>query len=173
MKRPDSIRTPLLDPGWLFLLAGLALLSATVLIPAQDDLEHARWLRARAAAVEQHRIDRITRYEEFLAALDEGKPSLILALAANQLNQVPADRAPIPGLTFNPTSSASPFPSLEPPPVRLPERTKPTSMLYRWSTSDSARVWLLVAGATCVLIGLLPASRGWGAIHRRHPYLQN
>ena len=39
-----------LDAGWLFLAAGLALLAATVLIPAHDDLQQAELVLARAKA---------------------------------------------------------------------------------------------------------------------------
>lgn len=146
----------LLDPGWLFLLAGLAILAATVLIPAQDDLDEARWLRDRALAVEAHRQQRLDRYGEYLSSLDNADQSLIQSLAASQLNQIPDDRVPLPGATDTARSSASVFPALEPDPLRLSDRAKVGSMLERWTTDDRTRIWLIGAGALCVLIGLLP-----------------
>lgn len=150
-------RSPVvLDPGWLFLVAGLVILAATVLIPAQDDLAEARWLRDRALAVEQHRKDRLARYEEYLKSLDDADQSLIQSLAAMQLNQIPSDRTPLPGSTETARSSASVFPALEPDPLLLQDRRKVDSMLERLTTNDRTRIWLIAGGSLCVLIGLLP-----------------
>lgn len=146
----------LFDPGWLFLVAGLALLAATVLIPANDDLKEARWLRDRALAVEQHREDRLDRYSDYLKSLDDADQSLIQSLAASQLNQIPSDRMPLPGATDTARSSASVFPALEPEALMLDDRAKVGSMLERWSTDDKTRIWMIAGGALCVLIGLLP-----------------
>lgn len=168
---PPPRQPALIDPGWLFLVSGLAVLGATILIPAQDDLDYARWLRDRALAVEAHREERITRYEEYLAALDSREPSLVLSLAASQLNQIPEGRATVPGKPHDPLADASVFPGLEPAPVRLPERTKVDSLLARLTTGERTRLWAVAAGAACVLLGLLPQSRGWAHPARRHPYI--
>ncbi len=164
----------LIDPGWLFLIAGLAILGATVLIPAAEDLEATRFQRERALAIEAHRLQRLARYEEYLEALENRDPNLVLALAASQLNEIPEGRAPIPGQrgALGAMSDASVFPGLEPPPLRLPERVESRSILHRWTTDDRTRLWLIVAGAACVLVGLLPPSAGWGHVGRRHPYLE-
>ena len=42
----------MIDPGWLFILAGMGVLAAVVLIPASENLQRARWQRDRALAVE-------------------------------------------------------------------------------------------------------------------------
>lgn len=149
----------LIDPGWLFVAAGLMVLGATVLIPAADDLAHARWLRERALIIEKERLERLERYEEYAAALEAREPALVMSLAASQLHQIPADRKPIPGLTPAPDAPASVFPPLEPDPITLPERTLPDSLLYRLTTSEKHRVWLIAGGALLVLIGLLPPGR--------------
>lgn len=156
----DSENRSLFDPGWLFLIAGLAILAVTVLIPAKDDLDEARWLRDRALAVEHHRLDRLERYDHYLQSLDNADQSLIQSLAASQLNQIPADRVPLPGTTDTTRSSASVFPALEPEPLVLQDRHKVGSLLERWTTHDRTRVWLIGGGALCVLVGLLPAARG-------------
>ena len=152
----------LFDPGWLFLLAGLALLAATVLIPAADELAEVRLQRDRALMLEAHRVTRIDRYGEYLGALDREEPSLVVALAESQLNQIPQGRQPIieqpqplvgvPGAG----ASASVFAGLEPPPPTLPERVRIDSRLERWTTNDTTRPWLIAGGALCLLIGLLP-----------------
>ncbi len=174
-RTPQAERAPtLIDPGWLFLIAGLAILAATVLIPATDDLAATKFQRERALAIEQHRLQRLARYEEYLEALDNREPSLVLSLAASQLNEIPEGRAPIPGQrgALGAMSDASVFPSLEPPALKLPVRVESRSMLHRWTNDDQKRLWLIVGGAACVLVGLLPASGGWGNPGRKHPYLE-
>ncbi len=172
VNREERPKPVLLDPGWLFLAAGVALLGATVIIPATRDLAEAQWLRDRALAVEAHREARLERYEQFLAALDERDPTLVGSLAASHLNQIPEGTEALPGQRVDALSSVSVFPALEPPPVKLPELRQVDSHLARWTSDDKSRLWLIAAGATCVLIGLLPASRGWGSYARRHPYLE-
>lgn len=151
----ERARGAFLDPGWLFLAAGLALLGAVLIIPAQDDLREAEFLRDRAVAIEAHRQARLDRYQEYIDALDRQEPSLVVALAASQLNEIPVDRSPLLEDTDVAVSSASVFPALEPPPLVLPERSKVDSILQRWSTDDRSRLWLIAGGAFCVLLGLI------------------
>lgn len=150
---------PRLDPGWLFLAAGLMVIGATVLIPAADDLSEARFLRDRARLVEGHREERLTRYENYLGALERREPPLVLSLAASQLNQIPEDRAPFLSTAASATANASVYPALEPAPLRLEERQKIGSTLERWTTDPTRRLWLIAGGAVCVLVGLLPKAR--------------
>lgn len=154
----------LLDPGWLFIAAGLVLLLASVLIPAAEQVREARWQRDRALLVEKHRLERLERYAGFAAALERGERSLVLALAASQLNQIPADRVPVAvgsrsGYTDIRAGSASVFPNLEPDPIELPEFQRFESTLSRMVTDERTRPWILVVGAVLVLIGAFPASR--------------
>lgn len=161
---PRDRRIPLIpfDAGWLFLLPGLALLSATVLIPTYNDLLDARWSRDRSAAIEQNRLDRLNRYGMYLDALEREDPSVVKSLAASQLNMIPESFEPLAPPKDPSNVPATVFPLLEPDPSVLasvpPAREK--SRLEIWSSSDRTRVWLIVAGGFCVLIGLLPpASR--------------
>lgn len=155
---PATTREPI-DPGWLFIIAGLMAIGATVLIPAADDLNEARFLRDRAALVQAHRDQRLDRYESYLGALDRHEAPLVLSLAASQLNQIPADKSPFVVSNASATSSASVYPALEPAPLVLPERRKIDSTLERWTTDPGTRLWLIAGGAMCVLVGLLPKAR--------------
>ncbi|MFO0833201.1 MAG: hypothetical protein U0637_15315 [Phycisphaerales bacterium] len=169
-------RTPaaLFDPGWLFLLAGLALLGATAWISASNDTAEARITRDRLLAQEAHRQERISRYEEFMGAIEQKQPALIESLAAAQLNQIPADRAAIPGTVRDNQVDASVFPALEPPPLHLPERRSIDSRLARLVSGDLTRMLLLGGSALMILIGLLPPSRGWGKSQNAlHPLEHN
>lgn len=156
-RRPP--RAGWLDPGWLFLLPGLVIVAATVLIPAIDDLDQARLARARALAAENYAAQRLRAHADYLAALERGDRDLALSLVAQQLNLAPVDREILPlGLEPMAQRSASPFPELEPaaPPTLV--RIAPDSMLQRWTTDDRTRLWLLAGGSLCTLIGLLPAT---------------
>lgn len=145
-----------LDPGWLYLIAGLALIGATVLVGAADNLQDVQWQRNRALALEAHRLERLRRYDAYLDALDRHDPDLVLALTASELNELPVDRAPLQLPTsVHPTV----FSTLEPPPIQLPVRVVNRSMLHRLATSQRWRPWMLAAGAVCLLIALLPPAR--------------
>ncbi|MBL8764199.1 MAG: hypothetical protein JNM07_08010 [Phycisphaerae bacterium] len=148
---------PLFDPGWLFLAAGTALLGATVLIPAWEDLELTRWKLAVARAVEQQRTERVGTYTEFLGALERGDETLVQSLAARQLGQVPEGYSLLtPEGAESAPRSASPFEGLEPGRIVLPRKPERTSVLAKWTSDDRTRLWLIAVGALSVLIGLLP-----------------
>lgn len=149
----------ILDPGWLFVVSGLAILACLVLIPAKDDLDEARWKRDQALAVETHRSQRLANYHSYLKAVEEGQKPLVMALAASQLNQIPADRSPIPGLTETKHADASVFGALEPEPLVLKDRPQAASLLHTLCTDPKLRLWTLAVGAITLMLGLLPASR--------------
>lgn len=156
---PIPARGPLLDPGWLFLLAGVGVLAATVLIPAKNDLDEAHYYLQRALAVEQHRLSRLEGYVNYLDKLDKGDEGTILALAAMQLNQAPQGSKLLISSSDVSASTASVFQALEPVPIVLPDRQVERSLLERWCLEDMPRLWLTAAGALCVLIGLLPPTQ--------------
>ncbi len=147
------------DPAWLFLLAGLALLAAVVVIGSRDELDDAQHQRDRVLAVEQHRQQRLDRYNEYLSALERNDRVLAESLAGSQLNQVPEDRAAIPGTVEPAAGDATVFPALEPPPLELPERVVVESTLAKLVRHDRTRLLLLAASAVLVLVGLLPAGQ--------------
>jgi hypothetical protein len=155
-------RRPLirLDPGWLFLMAGLTIVAATILIPAAAELDEARWQRNKAMAIQRHREARLERYGQYLAAVQRGDDDIVLSLLATQLNMSPADRVPLMPPDDPRRLSASPFPALEPDPMELPLRPlslEHPSLLTRLTTNDRDRLWLLAGGALCILIGVLPS----------------
>lgn len=160
--RPVTALLARFDPGWLFLVAGLAVLSATVLIPASDDLARARLQRDRALAIEERAANRLSRYSDYLDALGRRDPAVALSLAATQLNLAPEGKTllELSPDGWDPSAfDASIFDDLEPEPTPLPELDLPDTALRRLTTDDTARLWLIAGGAMCVLVGLLPASR--------------
>jgi hypothetical protein len=151
------------DAGWLFLLAGSALLSATVLVPAADDLARARWLRDAAMLQQDRQITRLENHSNYLDAVNRAEGPVVVSLAATQLNRAPADRrafmldASAPG-----EGTASVFGALEPAPVVVRPFALPATTLRAWATDRTTRLWLIAAGGLCVLVGLLPRAVGRG-----------
>lgn len=139
-------------------MSGLVILSATVLMPAEDDLARARANRDRALALETHRSETLANHLAYLDGLTRGDETVLLSLAASQLNLAPSDReviiAPVGGGSVSPLDRLGA--SYAPPLVSMP----PDSVLHRLATDRRARLWLIAAGAMCVLYGLLPAASG-------------
>lgn len=147
----------LFDPGWLYLLPGLALVASAVLIPSHERLEEVRWQRARAETLGAHLHDTLQRHRRYVEALEQGGETVLLSLAASQLNMVPEGTAP---MVAGPAGSgASVFDALEPPPPALPEREAAESRLRRIAMSPRTRPWLIAAGLLAVFIGLLPRAQ--------------
>lgn len=168
---PTRLPVPLIrfDPGWLFLISGIAAIVLTVIIPARRNLEDTRWERDKALSVEAQRQQRVKNYQEYLAALDRQDEAVMLSLASVQLTKSPAERVPLLDPPDPGKHSASVFPSLEPGAVRElahPASNRRVSALERWSTNAQTRLWILALGVMCVLIGLLPASRPAGDVER-------
>ncbi|MHC4385219.1 MAG: hypothetical protein ACYS0J_20655 [Planctomycetota bacterium] len=92
---PRLTPTIRLDAGWLYILAGLALCAAGILVPARRDLEDLRRQLDRLADERAISDARLHAYGSFLHLLNEDDPALIRRLAAAQLNLVPADEKPV------------------------------------------------------------------------------
>lgn len=151
-----------IDAGWLFLLAGLGVMCAAVLIPAHDDLAHAHYERDRARAIESWHAQRVENYARYLDALRDGDETLVLSLAAMQLNMIPAGSRPLVTSVRPHATSASVFPELEPAFTAPSPPEFYESRLRRWATDSRLRLWMIAGGAMAVLFGLLPPSRGRG-----------
>lgn len=164
MDVPHGTQTPAgralaaFDPAWLFLLSGLALVAATALIPAAEDLADARWRRDRLLAMEDHALERLDRGERYLSALQRGDEVVERTLAAVHRGEVAPGRVRLAGQASPTLGSADVLATIEPPPPPLPERPRVDSVLTRLATGSRARLWLIAAGMLCVMIGVLPPS---------------
>ncbi len=142
-----------LDPGWLFVLAGLAACAAGILVPAQQDL---RALRGQLAQLGDHETisdAQLSAHAEFLRQLHHGDPTLIRRLAASQLNLMPLGETPVllaPSRTEKVTDwiDATVEPQMQQPEPRS------DSLLIRL-TNGPYRLWIFANGVLCVFVGLL------------------
>lgn len=150
-----AILRTILDPAWLFLLPGLAILAAGVLIPAQDRLDEARWQRDRTQAMLAHAQERLERSRILADAIQRQDPTLARTLAASQLNLVPSSDPASPALVLASSRPATDIlASLEPPMPELPPRNRNDSRLTRLLMNPSTRLWTMLVGVVLVAIGL-------------------
>ena len=162
---PSLIRA-IFDPAWLFLLSGLAILAACVLVPAQDRFEEVRWGRDRAQTMLAHAQLRFDRYQMVNEALGRADESLIRTLVASQLNLVPVGA---PDQTATVLASSRPnadvLASVEPDIPRLPVRRVRDTRLRRLGMDQSTHRWLLIGGCGCVAIGRFRKGQAPGIGH--------
>jgi hypothetical protein len=143
--------------GWLYLAAGVGVLAAAALIPAQRQLERAGALRERAEAQVEARREMLAEAGERIAALTQPDEALLASLAQTHLNLAPEGARPLALRIERAAPAARPVARLS----SNHQNVQPleTSLLERLLTDSPSRSIVIVAGAVCVLIGLLPASQ--------------
>ncbi len=145
------------DPGWLFVIAGLAFIVAGVLIPAQRELHDLEQKLAVHLAFEARTLKQIEAYESFLKEINKPQPdeALVRRLAASQLNRMPKDAVPLlESPTLNDTVPEWIEASVD---VKIPTPVpNPDTILSRLATGPK-RIWVLAMGAFLVFVGLMLA----------------
>jgi len=142
-----------LDPGWLFVLAGLALVLTAAVIPSGRER---RALEAQATELKRQEAANFAvlgAYAQFVQELEDRDPALLRRLAAAQLNMIPKGETPV---LMASTVNAS-VPEWVESTVEIPTSESepiPDTLLARW-TEGSRRLWAIGAGAFMVFVGLL------------------
>ncbi len=142
-----------IDPGWLFVVGGLVLCVAGILLPAQRDLDDLRRQRAELRHEEAILQGRLAARGAFLQELDRRQPALIRRLAASQLNLVPQGEEPL----LVSSSLNDDIISW----VDATVQATPTEEIHRANSTLSRlmngryRLWLLTAGVVSAFLGLL------------------
>ncbi len=141
------------DAGWLFVLAGLALVGTGAVTSSQRDRHELKQQLEELRHAERANFKLLEAYDRFTQDLEAGDPSLVRRLAAGQLNVMPKAEAPILMATsvnapvsewIDASVEVEPF---EPEPV-------PDTLLARL-TDGPRRLWALGAGAFLVFVGLV------------------
>lgn len=141
------------DPGWPFVLAGIALLVAGILIPAQRELHELRGQQALVEAHEARVYARLESYDRFLLELRANEPDLIRRLAIAHLNMVPKGEQSLlltPGLD----QTVAQWIDESVPPVSLQPVAYPDTLLGRLAVGPN-RLWLLAASVFLLFVGML------------------
>ncbi len=142
---------------WMIFAAGLVVLVAALILPAQIDLRETRLQRDLALHTEQAQQTRINRYRVFLEQLENPSASTVDLLAMSQLGMIADDREAliIPGQPADPQL----FEFLEPTLPAFEPRIVTASYLEEFSTGTRSRLWIVLIGAVAVMYGLLPPAK--------------
>lgn len=141
------------DPGWLFLLAGLAVCAAGVLLPGEADRHEIAARLAGIRAEEAYTVERLDAHARFLDAVERGDPGVLRRLAAAQLNVMPAGDTPI---LLASASSETVEDWIDAAATYHPpdEDDHAVSRLEQLA-SGPRRLWIIGAGVLAVFIGLI------------------
>ena len=145
-------------PGWLFAVAGLALIALTMLTPAWMDLERLRWQRDVMAEQVEALGKQQDRHAAFLEAIDRHDPVVLEHLAYTQLRYKPSGVEILE--TAGPDSASISAWLSEPMPQvgrDLPEYCPPDTRLTRLTTGPK-RLGLLAVGVICLAVSFWPKS---------------
>ena len=142
-----------LDPGWLFTLAGLAVMVVSALLPAERDLHELRQQMAALEVREAWNEQRLAAYDRFMRDLSERDPALIRRLAASQLNLMPEGEQPLLMATSIEHTVSDWIEATVPEPTFTP--VPPPDTLLTRLAAGSRRLWMMGGGAMVVFLGLV------------------
>ncbi|MFM1805317.1 MAG: hypothetical protein RL136_2196, partial [Planctomycetota bacterium] len=149
------------DPGWPFLIAGLALIVSAVLIPAQRELHDLEQRLAVHRAHEERSNAELLAYHQFLADIARGDERLLERLVRAQLNRMPKEERPL--LLMPSANETVPHWIESSVTVEIPEVVPyPDTLLSRIATGPR-RLWVLASGAFLVFLGVMFAPGGGSA----------
>ena len=141
------------DPGWPFVIAGLALIVSAVLIPAQRELHDLEQRKIVHTAFEERTKAEILAYEQFLADMDRKDPRLLEPLVRAQLNMIPRDERP---MLLMPTANDTVPTWIESSvTVEIPQPAPYPDTLLSRIASGPRRLWVLATGAFLVFMGVM------------------
>ena len=147
--------------GWLFVLAGVAILALTLLLPAWLKLRDLKWHHGLMQAQADRMTQQSVRYEQLLFALESDDPLLMRRLAYQHFHLKPRN-ATLLTADHDLADGASPqtlgvesWLHLELPEVGrdYPEQSSINTRLVRL-TAGPKRLLLFIAGGLCLAVGL-------------------
>ncbi|MEM7230126.1 MAG: hypothetical protein AAF432_15065 [Planctomycetota bacterium] len=143
-----------IDPGWFYVLSGLAICAACVLIPARMPLNELDHQRMGLAAERDYLVDRLDAHAHFLDHLDLEDPVLWRRLAASQLNVVPASDTPVLVNTSSPATITD-WIDESVRPIALPSYAPPRKTTLTNAAAGPHRLLFLASGVLCIMVGLI------------------
>lgn len=141
------------DIGWLYLLCGLALTTAAIVLPARSDLHVLTQKKATILADVHEQDYRVDIYASFLEDVESGDPVLLQRLVEMQFNHSPEGSS----IVIDKTAPKTPLAWVAQRAKRLrvlPMQTDQASVLSQFASGDG-RLWLLGLGAFAIFIGLI------------------
>ncbi|MSR18698.1 MAG: hypothetical protein EXS00_05965 [Phycisphaerales bacterium] len=142
-----------IDPGWCYLIAGLALLVCAAVVPEQAKVHRLREELAALKSVEASGYRRLQAYAEFADDVEAGEPALLRRLAASQLNLMPGGTTPV-LMATSIDSTVTDWVEATLPESNFAYMPFADSLLARWVLGPS-KLWLIALGAFCLFVGLM------------------
>ncbi len=141
------------DPGWLFLVAGIALIVCAAVIPEAEKVHVMRTQLQTIRFGQQHNFARMAACSKFLDDLKAGDQGLVRRLAASQLNLMPRGETALLIATSIDSTPSDWIEASVTPPIYDAD-PYPDTLLSRW-TLGPQRLWVIAAGAFSVFLGLI------------------
>lgn len=148
----DQLLTHL--PGWLFLVAGVAMVSLTVIMPTRQHLVQLKGQLHQMRTHAKHMGDEESAYQRFHLALRTDDPIVLRRLAYHELHLKPVGSDSM----DDPSSSASTVHDL----LSQPQPARPDTIALERSpsrlvrlTCGPQRLGLMAVGMMCICAGLL------------------
>lgn len=154
---PFRVRLP--DAGWLYIISGLIVGAASVLIPAQEQLRHLETQRDELATREQHLAKRLHAHAVLLEDLDRAHPAMVRRLAAAQLNVMPRQWEPI-LLARETTAQVDRWVETAVPMTVARTQAADEQSLLSKLVQGPHRLWVMGAAVLCMFAGLVIGSAG-------------
>jgi len=142
-----------LDPGWLFTIAGLVVMVASALLPAERDLHELRQQLAAIELRENYNTQRLQAYDRFMKDLSAHDPALLRRLAASQLNLMPQGTEPL-LMATSMEHTVSDWIEVTVPQEEFIAAPGADTLLTRMADGPR-RLWLMGGGALVVFLGLV------------------
>ena len=138
--------------GWLYILCGLVLTVAAIILPAHQELQDLMSKQKVIADDLEYLEYQVTIYETFLQDIVNREPDFIQRLAEMQFNRAPHGEQ----VVFDPSAPRTPLEWVAQRAIK--SRTVQTdvqqaSILSKF-TEDEGRLWLLAAGIIILFVGL-------------------
>lgn len=145
------------DFGWLFLLAGCALLCAALVLPAKQELKSLKEKLNLIETDNDHLAQRIIQYQTFLDAMDRKDAQLLARVISMQTSGYPIDNF----IVFDPNAAKTPLEWLQRRTTQEYHAVKEAdkqSILVR-VTGDDRRLWVAGFGGLIIFFGLVQSPR--------------
>jgi hypothetical protein len=141
------------DHGWLYLLSGLALTVAAIVLPAKQDLEALQEKREAIALDLADLEHQIGLYQSFLDELSQDNPLLQQRMIEMQFNK-PSDGTPI---VFDGSAAKTPLEWIElrSRRVRAYDIEQDRTSMLTALANGRGRLWLAGGGVFVIFIGLV------------------
>ncbi len=156
---PTMAQRGFLDAGWLFVLAGLAVCGAALLVPAQQDLASVMSKRDQLEVHSMASMRQLMAYDAVLQGLQDQDPQLMRRLTANQLNLLPEGDTPI---LLDPERADGSFDRWvrESSKVEVPPAVEARETLLVRISTGPYRLLVIAGGILCLFIGTLYRADG-------------